>query len=133
MFFLSQMGKSIEDSFTGKDSASHSNSREKLRPAIFSLSAAAGVLFRLASRNTSYFGVTSCHAFHFRIKIMVIFIRKWSQRARQSPMPVPARDLSAKEGGPGGTAFFCPPSGGPDLPYINHHANARLLPVYSCN
>jgi hypothetical protein len=40
---------------------------------LFDLAAAAQALFRLAARNTSHFGVTSCHAFHFQIKNEDIF------------------------------------------------------------
>jgi hypothetical protein len=35
-------------------------------------------VIRLASRNASYFGVTSCHAFYFQIKSRAIFIWKWN-------------------------------------------------------
>jgi hypothetical protein len=40
------------------------------------LAAAAQALFRLAARNASHFGVTSCHAFHFHIKNEDIFDMK---------------------------------------------------------
>jgi hypothetical protein len=52
--------------------------KSKLRPCGFALAAAAKALFRLAARNASYAGVTSCHAFRFRIKNGDISIWKWN-------------------------------------------------------
>jgi hypothetical protein len=52
---------------------SNSDSKSNPHPCGFDLAAAAKALFRLASRNASHFGMTSCHAFHFQIKNGNIF------------------------------------------------------------
>jgi hypothetical protein len=57
---------------------SNSISNAKLRPSSFALSAAAGTRSRLASRNASHFGATSCRALPIPDKIMTILIWNWN-------------------------------------------------------
>jgi hypothetical protein len=47
---------------------SYTISESKLRPCSFDSAAAAKAWFRLAARNASHFGVTSCHAIPFSDK-----------------------------------------------------------------
>ncbi|MDR3175988.1 MAG: hypothetical protein LBU06_05600 [Desulfovibrio sp.] len=55
---------------------SNSNVKSKLHPCSFDLAAAAQALFRLAARNASHFGVTSCHAIQRHIHTEDLFDRK---------------------------------------------------------
>jgi hypothetical protein len=51
------------------------------------LAAAAKTLFRLAARNASHFGVTSCHAFHFRSENGMKRFASMAKRSKFSCLP----------------------------------------------